>query len=251
MHRHYFKKSQKGVAIITALLIVAIATTISISISTRLQLDVRRTSNMIATDQAYLYSLLAEEFFQILLKDETTRVDYIETPMIKEGFIKQIVPVESDEAVLLEVEVTDLSACINLNALTGDSSSSGPDPITVARLKALFKNNNIPTNLTQAITDWIDSDLTDSNPDGAEDGYYMNLSKPYRTANTPIQSISEVRMIKGFQDKEVYQSISGLIQGGLVKGSKRFANAAICAFDTGNNANIPININTASVEVLK
>ena len=46
---------QRGVAIITALLIVAIATTISISISTRLQLDVRRTGNVIAGDQAYLY----------------------------------------------------------------------------------------------------------------------------------------------------------------------------------------------------
>ena len=43
---------QRGVAIITALLIVAIATTISISISTRLQLDVRRTGNLIAGDQA-------------------------------------------------------------------------------------------------------------------------------------------------------------------------------------------------------
>ena len=251
MHRHTFKRPQRGVAIITALLIVAIATTISISISTRLQLDVRRTSNMIATDQAYLYSLLAEEFFQILLKDETTRKDFIEKPMIEEGFIKQIVPVESDEAVLLEVEVTDLSACINLNALTGNNSTSAPDPITVSRLNELFKNNQIPTKLTQAITDWIDSDLTDTIPDGAEDGYYMNLSKPYRTANTPIQSISELRLIKGLQDDGVYQSINVLIKGGFTAGSKKFTNAAICAFDTDNNANIPININTASVEVLK
>ncbi|PCJ87966.1 MAG: hypothetical protein COA54_04170 [Thiotrichaceae bacterium] len=251
MHRHTFKHPQKGVAIITALLIVAIATTLSISISTRLQLDVRRTSNMITTDQAYLYSLLAEEFFQILLKDDTTRKDFIETPLIKEGFIKQIIPVESNQAVFIEVEVTDLSACINLNALTGNNSISAPDPITVSRLKQLFKNNKIPENLTQAITDWIDSDLTDSIPDGAEDGYYMNLNKPYRTANTPMQSISELRLIKGFQDKEVYQSISRLIQGGFSTQSKKFANAAICAFDTDNNANIPININTASVEVLK
>ena len=43
---------QRGVAIITALLIVAIATTVSVTISTRLQLDVRRTGNIIAGDQA-------------------------------------------------------------------------------------------------------------------------------------------------------------------------------------------------------
>ena len=61
---------QRGVAIITALLIVAIATTVSISISTRLQLDVRRTGNVVAGDQAYLYTLAAESWSQRILKQD-------------------------------------------------------------------------------------------------------------------------------------------------------------------------------------
>jgi len=246
-----FDKPQRGVAIITALLIVTIATTISISISTRLQLDVRRTGNMIASDQAYLYSLLAEEFFQTLLKNEDSRQDFIEKPLITDGIIRQIIPVESDTAVLLEVEVTDLSACINVNALIGSSNIQSPDLITEGRLQELFKNNGIPEELTQAIADWIDTDLTNNIPDGAEDGFYMNQPKPYRVANTPLQSISELRLIKGFQDKKVYQSITRLIEGRSTSSSKRFASAALCAFNTDNNSNIPININTASVEVLK
>jgi general secretion pathway protein K len=259
MHLPFFSKSgpvfdkpQKGVAIITALLIVAIATTISISISTRLQLDVRRTSNMISSDQAYLYSLLAEEFFQTLLKDKDSRKDFIEKPLITDGIIKQVIPVESDTAVLVAVEVTDLSACINVNALISNTNNiQSLDPITERRLQELFRNNGIPAESTQAIADWIDTDLTNSIPDGAEDGYYMNLPRPYRVANTPLQSISELRLIKGFQDKKVLKSTTQLIEGGSTSGSKRFSSAALCAFDTDNNSNIPININTASVEVLK
>jgi len=245
------KKSQKGVAIITALLIVAIATTISISISTRLQLDVRRTSNMITTDQAYLYSLLAEEFFLVLLKNEDSRKDFIETPLIESGVIKQIIPVDSDTAVFIEVEVTDLSGCINLNALTGNKDATTPDAVTVTRLNELFQNNKIPNELTQAITDWIDSDLNNSTPNGAEDGYYMNLSKPYRTANLPLQSISELRLIKGMEDQKTLAAINHLTNNGFAKKSEQFIPASLCAFNTNNNANIPININTASVEVLK
>jgi general secretion pathway protein K len=246
-----FDRPQKGVAIITALLIVTIATTISISISTRLQLDVRRTSNMIATDQAHLYALLADEFFQTLLRDKDSREDFIEKPLITDGIIRQVIPVESDTAVLIEVEVTDMSACLNVNALIGNNNLQSPDKITENRLQELFSNNGIPEELTQAIADWIDTDLTNNIPDGAEDGFYMNLPKPYRVANTPLRSISELRLIKGFQDKKVHQFTTELIKGKSTSSSSRFASAALCAFDTTDNSNIPININTASVEVLK
>ena len=60
-------KRQQGVAIITALLIVTIAATVSITISTRLQLDVRRTSNLIALDQADFYLLEASKLRNPLL----------------------------------------------------------------------------------------------------------------------------------------------------------------------------------------
>ncbi len=52
---------QKGVAIITALLIVAIATTISATMATRLQLDIRRTSNILVNEQSVFYTLPSED----------------------------------------------------------------------------------------------------------------------------------------------------------------------------------------------
>ena len=78
LHRHFGRKKQTGVAIITALLIVTIAATVSITISTQLQLDVRRTGNLIALDQADIYVSFIEKFTEDTLQktkafDELTK----------------------------------------------------------------------------------------------------------------------------------------------------------------------------------
>ena len=250
MYRFLLKKTgvitgrhQQGVAIITALLIVTLAATISITISTQLQLDVRRTGNLVATDQAHIYSLLAEKSLQVILQDDDLRDGFIEI-LIRDGIAKQ--PLLIDNATI-EAEVTDLSACINVNSLV--RADGTPNAITEARLTQLFTNKDITNNLTQAIIDWIDSDLTNTTPNGAEDGYYMNLEKPYRTAQSPLYSIYELRLIKGFENNDDYQLVTQLITGANDQNSGRFSGPVLCAFKT--NKPTPININTASVEVLE
>ncbi len=218
---------QQGVAIITALLIVTIAATVSMTISTRLQLDVRRTGNMIAQDQADFYLFAAEEWSQRILRqdkkdstvDGSTEVWATELPPLP-------VPGGSIQGTL-----TDLHSCININALM---EGNAVDASTQARLNQLFNNLGITGNFTQAISDWIDTDLETSNPNGAEDGYYLNLEQPYRTANTPLQSLSEIRLIKGFEDSEIYNTVKD----------------HLCAFIANSN-DVTINVNTASIEVLK
>ncbi|MBL4712739.1 MAG: type II secretion system minor pseudopilin GspK [Gammaproteobacteria bacterium] len=237
------KKRQSGVAIITALLIVTLAATVSISISTQLQLDVRRTGNLVTTDQAYIYSLLAEKSLQVILQDDELRNGFIDI-LINEGVAKQ--PLYIDSA-FISVEVTDLSGCLNINALIDPDGST--DTVTEDRLNALFSNSGIANNLTQAIADWIDDDLNNTIPNGAEDGYYLNLEKPYRTAQLPLVSISELRLIKGFEDSKTYASISALIRGNYDQISERFSGPILCAINT--NSDTPININTASIEVLE
>ena len=69
--RHPGRKKQTGVAIITALLIVTIAATVSVTISTQLQLDVRRTGNLIALDQTDIYVSFIEKFTEDTLQKTT------------------------------------------------------------------------------------------------------------------------------------------------------------------------------------
>jgi len=221
---------QRGVAIITALLIVAIATTISISISTRLQLDVRRTGNVIAGDQAYLYTLAAESWSKRILKQDRkdSEIDHL-----GEDWAIELPPLPV-EGGYIQGRLTDLQSCFNINSLLDTSADTGTGTNTNlarTRLERLLTNLKIDKAGAQAIIDWIDSDLQTTIPDGAEDVYYMNLDQPYRTANTPLQSISELRLIKGFEDPLVYATVL----------------PHVCAF----GVNTPININTATAEVLR
>jgi len=219
-------KRQRGVAIITALLIVTIATTVSITISTRLQLDVRRTANLIAQDQAQFYLLAAEEWSQRILRQDKKDSS---NDSLDESWAIQLPPLPVDGGTI-QGTITDLHACINVNALVNNGTI---DATTKKRLSQLFTNLGIKTDLTQAMTDWMDRDLETTNPNGAEDGYYLNLESPYRTANTALHSISELRLIRGFEDSKIYARVKPYL----------------CAFII--NGDIAINVNTASAEVLQ
>jgi general secretion pathway protein K len=215
---------QRGVAIITALLIVAIATTVSVAISTRLQLDVRRTGNMIAGDQAYLYTLAAESWSQRILRidREESEIDHL-----GENWAIELPPLPV-EGGYIQGKLTDLQSCLNLNNLL---AANADNSVSRTRLERMFDNLGIDKGNVQAIIDWIDDDLQTTIPDGAEDVYYMNLERPYRSANAPLQSVSELRLIRGFEDPKVYNTVL----------------PHVCAF----GVSATININTATEEVLR
>ena len=154
---------QRGVAIITALLIVAIATTVSVTISTRLQLDVRRTGNIIAGDQAYLYTLAAESWSQRILKDdrEDNEIDHL-----GENWAIELPPLPV-EGGYIKGKLSDLQSCFNLNSVLGGADNK----LASTRLDRLLTNLGIDKGGTQAIIDWLDDDLQTTIPDGAEDVY--------------------------------------------------------------------------------
>jgi general secretion pathway protein K len=216
---------QSGVALITALLIVAMATIISANISSHLQLDIRRTSNMIASDQASLYTQAAEDWTRRILRTDRrdSKIDHlgedwaIELPTL---------PVEGGS---IKGKLTDLQGCFNLNSLLIEGAVEAD---AQARFDRLIAATELEINgqLSQAVIDWIDADLETTIPDGAEDSHYLNTDKPYATANAPIQSMSEMRLIKGFENNETYAAISPLV----------------CAFGVSAS----INFNTAPLEVL-
>ena len=217
---------QQGVAIITALLIVTIATTVSITISTRLQLDVRRTSNLIAQDQADFYLLAAEEWSQRILRQDKKDSTIDE---LNEDWAVELPPLPVAGG-SIQGKLSDLHSCINVNSLL---EAGAINTSTQSRLTRLFNNLGLNHISTPLIKDWIDNDLETDPNGGAEDGYYLNLEKPYRTANRPLHSISELRLIKGFEDVNDYKKLR----------------PHLCAFMVNNGHTI--NVNTASDEVLK
>ena len=223
-----FASSQKGVALITALLIVALATVISVEISKHLQLDIRRTGNLIASDQALLYMMTAESWSRRILRDDRQDNTY---DHLDEGWATEIPPIPV-EGGTISGKLTDLQGCFNLNSLLANGQ---PNVAAQQIFTRLMQRLATPTgtNLSQAVIDWLDDDLNTRTPDGAEDNYYLNLEKPYHSANSPIYSVSELRLIKGFEDDAIIQQTRDWL----------------CAF--GPAANMMINVNTAPAEVIE
>lgn len=242
---------QSGVAIITALLIVALATTISATIATNLQLEVRRTGNLLSSNQALMFVLPAEQLAINILRDdrEKNAIDHL-----GEGWATPDGLSTEEDGVLITGRITDLQACFNINSLQSPgsqdqggtpASSSNTSIRRFERLLAL-PDINITPSASSAVVDWIDSDVTTNPNNGAEDLYYMNLEQPYRAANQTFKSVSSLRLVKGFEDNDKFNALLPFI----------------CAFDTGistsdpgaQNPTVPvtvdINVNTAPKEVL-
>jgi general secretion pathway protein K len=97
---------------------------------------------------------------------------------------------------MLEASLEDLEGRFNLNLLVNKDGT--PNPPAVAAFQRLLQILQIEPKWAGYIVDWIDYDITPTNPDGAEDSVYMGQSPPYRTANAYITSASDLLALPGF-----------------------------------------------------
>ena len=101
------------------------------------------------------------------------------------------------------VEITPEPALMNVNVLTADKGDMSDE-----RWEAILETAGIPEEmwgeLIDSFYDWTDKD-DDPRAEGAEtDDYYANLDKPYRAANGLLDTVGELRLIKGFSQAVVY-----------------------------------------------
>lgn len=198
---------QRGVALLTALLITAIIAVIAVNMTSRQQVDIRRSSNILDAGQAYLYALGVESWAQgVLAKDarQSPGLDYL-----GEGWATLLPPTKV-EGGKLTGQIEDLQGRFNLNNLV-DVTTGQPSATDVEIFKRLLTGLGVKQNvdlLPDAVIDWIDNNpqLTNFSND-TEDQEYLKRSPPYRTAEAKLASPSELLLIKGFT-REVYQVIA-------------------------------------------
>src|SRR5687768_3499520 len=70
-------RKAQGVALVTALLIVALASVAAVSLATQQQLDIRLTGNLIDGDQAWAYARGAEGWVEIILRRDQKRSEVV------------------------------------------------------------------------------------------------------------------------------------------------------------------------------
>jgi general secretion pathway protein K len=224
---------QQGVALIVAILVVAIATVLAIAMVDRLNLDIRRTENLIHSEQAYVYAQGAEIIATAALFQDRQKNKY---DSMDEAWATPLPPVPVEGGAVMG-KLTDLQACFNINNLNRIINSANFNE-DLQRFNRLLTAVAVSPALASAVVDWLDSDMQTTPPDGAEDDWYIGLTPPYRAANGPITSISELRMIKGFEQTDT-SSTDGNAFDKLAP--------YICALPIAT----AININTAPDMVLK
>lgn len=192
-------KRQRGVALVMAVLIVALATILAAEVGFKGYLDQRRTINTFSLDQSFEIALGGEAWASDALRRD--KMQNSKQDDFTEEWATPIPPIPlEDVGGEFEGTLEDLQGRFNLNSLvTYDNAGVGQvDENAVKRLERLLEVLELEPKWAKLIADWIDSDNDPGFPDGAEDPVYTNLTPPYRTANMPITRASELLALPEF-----------------------------------------------------
>ena len=185
----------RGVALITAMLIAALAGSLAAGLSWDNALDVRRTMVMLYRDQAIQVAIGSEGWVRTILREDAAQS---ETDHLEEVWATDIpaLPIDS-EAVQGQIwgNIEDLQGRFNVNNLV-DSTGDVNQPF-FEQYERLLVALGLDPALAGATVDWLDPDQQETIPDGAEDPIYTGYTPAYRTADRPIANVTELAAING------------------------------------------------------
>jgi general secretion pathway protein K len=162
-------------AVITAMLLVALAATTATFLLWRQQLWLRQVESIAARTQA---DALARAAIEWKLRTGSGRAA---APFAEAGAIQTV--------------VSDPQGLFNLNNVVRAGKPSEPDIAVFRRLLGMLK---LPEALADALLDAIDADSDTTFPGGAEDLDYLAMDPPRRAPNRPLLDVSSLGRIKGF-----------------------------------------------------
>lgn len=191
------RPNQRGAALLTVLLLVAIVGALAAVTMEKLNLSTRQAGNAKAMEQARGWSQAAA--IMALVKIGTIRKDKDSRVSLAGGWSDRPFALPVPDGVAT-ARVHDGGNCFNLNSLVvrvnGDTYAART--AGVLQFSRLMRLIGVPSgdSIAAATADWID---TDSAPitGGAEDAAYSGFQPAYRTANTLMADPSELRAVAG------------------------------------------------------
>lgn len=197
---------ERGVAIITAIFIVAVVATITSTLSLNQQVWIRQVQNMMDKSQAT--SVLNGAFLSAsALLAEDARLN--DSDHLNELWATLPLGGEAEGGLYIGT-ASDAQSLFNLNNLVSGDKPSVPD---IAVFRQLLVHVNLDENLVEAVVDWIDKDTKRRPNGGAEDTNYLGKQPAaYRTPNKPIESVHELRLIEGFSAPENRDALNQLLE---------------------------------------
>ncbi|HEX3895210.1 MAG TPA: type II secretion system minor pseudopilin GspK [Rudaea sp.] len=211
-------KNEKGVALIVALLVVALATVLIAALLDRGELAAARTRNTLREMQAESYAKGLEDYAAHVLNQDSLQ-NSIDTVDDIWAIPLPPTPVPGGEIL---ATMTDLNGRFNLNNLSSDPLN--PYQLNwITTFDRLLVALKLDPGLERNIVDWMSNDSSPS------DAWYASQAVPYRRGQRIFSHLSELRLVKGF-DGDTY--------------------AKILPYVSALPVNTTINVNTASVPVL-
>ena len=189
--------SERGAALLSILLLVAILSVIAATTLDRVILSTKLSGNGQAMRQARLLAYAAEDIALARLAD-LRAADATQTTMAG-GWLATPRRFQLPGGTI-SATVHDSSNCFNLNSLVEDNEGGlAINPIGRDQFVSLMSALSIPENsgrpIAAAAVDWADSDNS-TQPGGAEDSDYLGSAQSYLAANQLFAHKSELRSVK-------------------------------------------------------
>jgi general secretion pathway protein K len=185
---------QRGIALLTAIMLVALGTILAATIGYQNAMTARRGQAIFAFDQSVLIAEAGEAIAAYALRE--TRKNDPQHVHLGQYWAMPYGPVEVVPGVMLQAQLEDMQGRFNLNSLVKVDGTIDPDAVAV--LQNLLQILGLETKWAAMVADWIDADEVAYGADGAEDGTYLAQIPPYRTPNAQITSPSELLALPGF-----------------------------------------------------
>lgn len=223
-------RRQRGIALLTAMFVVALATIAAVAMFESGNIAVRRASNLVETETAWWYAEGVESWVKGILKQDA-KLNQIDS--LADIWAKPIdfLPIDNGS---LRGHIEDLQGRFNLNNL----AIQNPEQLKIyltqfQRLLVALPNveGDKYIGVAAAVRDWVDSDNDRYDVNGAEDNEYESKVPAYRASNRPMQSVTELLQIQGVT-RELYEALRPYVAVLPIIGTK-------------------INVNTAPVPVLE
>jgi general secretion pathway protein K len=187
--------------LITAIVLVAIATVLAVHIGTRASLDLRRTSGLISLDQGWHVALGAEAWAIQVLRDD--REDS-QTDDLSEAWAQPLPPLPVDGGEMRGA-LEDMQGRFNVNNLVVHDPTTNElkvNEVSIERFERLLTFAGADPRWARILADWLDADTVPGFPEGAEDGTYLAQNPPYRAANGPVTTATEMLALPGMTLEE-------------------------------------------------
>ena len=186
--------AQKGIALLSMLLVLAIVTTLTSSMLYNNRLEIQRNQFRSLSAQAQEYALSGIAWAEIW----TQKTAHPQA---------QVLEIFQPEDGSLHVTISDEMAKYNLNNLR--DSSGQIDATQLQIFQRLLISLQIDPALAVNLGDWLDADVSSAGYNSEDLGYENKqayYAKGYRTANRPMAHHSELILVKGFS-VELYQAL--------------------------------------------